>query len=148
MRATGVPQTDADFAEEMAIAAWKDHEWASRRRFQDIMTARPEFLDRKRVVWRLKEALERRSGKRWSVTGGTGTAYGWITVSCPPKERVEFGYMPEARCMELAKLMGLERVHNQGLTIPAGHDFYRLYWARAEFGHSCGLTAEPSSTSR
>ena len=33
-------------------------------------------MDRKETIKRIKTALERRSGKKWSVTGGQGTAWG------------------------------------------------------------------------
>jgi len=35
------------------------------------------------VVKRIKAALQKRSGKQWSVTGGRGTAYGWLQISVP-----------------------------------------------------------------
>lgn len=43
--------------------------------------------DRNAVIARIKSALQRRSGKSWSVTGGRGTAWGWITIDAPPTRR-------------------------------------------------------------
>jgi hypothetical protein len=42
-------------------------------------------MDRDEAIKRIKSALKRRSGKSWSVTGGRGTAWGWISISAPPK---------------------------------------------------------------
>ena len=46
-----------------------------------------EDLSRAAVIARIKRGLESRSGKRWSVTGGTGTAYGWLHIDAPPARR-------------------------------------------------------------
>src|SRR4030065_1969408 len=46
-----------------------------------------EDLSPAAVIARIKRALESRSGKRWSVTGGTGTAYGWLHIDAPPSRR-------------------------------------------------------------
>jgi hypothetical protein len=43
--------------------------------------------DRDEAIQRIKAALKRRSGKVWSVRGGSGTAWGWITVDAPPARR-------------------------------------------------------------
>lgn len=42
---------------------------------------------RDEAIREIKRALEKRSGKRWSVTGGRGTAWGWITIDAPPARR-------------------------------------------------------------
>jgi len=41
-------------------------------------------MNRNEVIKVIKENLKKRSGKSWSVTGGRGTAYGWITIDSPP----------------------------------------------------------------
>lgn len=43
------------------------------------------ILDRNEAIARIKKALKERSGKSWSVTGGRGTAWGWIKIDAPPK---------------------------------------------------------------
>lgn len=43
------------------------------------------MTDRDTAIKAIRTALRRRSGKTWSVKGGRGTAYGWITISAPPK---------------------------------------------------------------
>jgi len=102
-----------------------------------------ESMQRNDVIRALKQALQKRSGKAWSVTGGRGTAYGWITISSPPARRVD-GSMSGPDREELARLLGFDQpVHFQGESIPAGHDFYRLYLHRARYGTTGGLTATP-----
>jgi hypothetical protein len=134
------------------------------------------------------------------VTGGRGTAWGWITIDAPPKRRTwqwvqtdtpvppapgaiyrgvcgvtpchlvrdgaedqikdidgdpwareaietgrplrfdwevegtshPFGHTSPTDRLELAKLLGIEAVHHQGVSIPAGGDFRQEYVERAE----------------
>jgi hypothetical protein len=105
-------------------------------------------LTRDQAILRIRQALKRRSGKAWSVTGGSGTAWAWIRITVPPSSRVCFcpevetdpGHlckygktnMSQAQCAELAQLLGLEVVHNQGVSIPAGNDYRIEYVDRAE----------------
>jgi hypothetical protein len=49
--------------------------------------SRGDDLTRNAVIKRIKAALEKRSGKKWSVTGGRGTAHGWLTIDAPPARR-------------------------------------------------------------
>jgi hypothetical protein len=118
-------------------------------------------LDRDDAIKLIREALKKRSGKAWSVTGGRGTGWGWITIAAPPARRVghklnpEYGdvnvhrtdvpmyvdnvdapkeerwYTSEADCAELAQLLGLEHAHCQGVSIPAASDYRRWYVAAA-----------------
>lgn len=44
-------------------------------------------IDRNEAIKQIRENLKRRSGKTWSVTGDRGTAYGWLKVDVPPKQR-------------------------------------------------------------
>ena len=48
-------------------------------------------MDRSEAIERIRKALKRRSGKTWSVTGGRGTAWGWIHVSAPPARTDRYG---------------------------------------------------------
>ncbi|HET9189822.1 MAG TPA: hypothetical protein VFN69_04540 [Rudaea sp.] len=90
-------------------------------------------FNRNETIARIRTALRKRSGKAWSVTGGRGTAYGWITISAPPARRVQpFDYLSEADGAELAQLLGKDRIHCQGESIPDSHDYYREYVDRAE----------------
>lgn len=107
-------------------------------------------MNRNDVIAAIKDALKRRSGKSWSVTGGRGTAYGWIEINSPPQRRVSgidgdshdpsrpnggHYYMSRADREELAHLLGKDQpIHCQGESIPASHDYYREYLMRA-MGH-------------
>jgi hypothetical protein len=113
-------------------------------------------IDRNDAIRAIRAALKRRSGKPWSVKGDTGTAWGWITIDAPPKRRTARwidngrkdnrgytaydledtgevgGYITPADQAELCALLGLERMHHQGISIPAGNDYRVEYVNRAE----------------
>lgn len=91
-------------------------------------------LSRAAVIKRIKQALKQRSGRQWSVTGGKGTAYGWIYIKAvKPHAMDEWGNMNDADRTLLGKLLGLDKpVHFQGESIPASNDYYREYIDRAE----------------
>lgn len=123
-------------------------------------------MDRNETIKRIRKALKRRSGKTWSVTGGRGTAWGWIRIDAPPKRRTEHtvgnghhgdypenyerkdtgepgGHMTLADRTELAQLLSLDRpVHFQGCNIPAGHDYWQEYIDRAE-GRTPSVVGKP-----
>lgn len=129
-------------------------------RFPTERTAAPAELpapvtDRNEAIAAIRAALRRRSGRAWSVTGGRGTGWGWLTVTAPPArltwhyrlpdgapDRPESyvghdngepgGYMTPTDRAELAALLGLESVHLQGVKIPAAHDYRTEYVDRAE----------------
>ena len=61
-------------------------------------------MDRNETIAALKAALKARSGGNWSVTGGRGTAWGWIRICAPPKRCTEYGTMSAEDCAELARL--------------------------------------------
>lgn len=112
--------------------------------------------DRDATIARIRTALRRRSGKAWSVTGGRGTAWGWIRVDAPPVRRTWFYYLPDGQIdqpgnylehdtgnptghmgpderAELGSLLGLDGpVHHQGHRIPASSDYYTEAVDRAE----------------
>lgn len=89
--------------------------------------------DRNTAIKLIRAALKRRSGKVWSVRGGTGTSWGWITISAPPARRDEFDCMTDADAAELGELLGLGRsAHRQGVDIPASGNHRREYVDRAE----------------
>lgn len=115
--------------------------------------------DRDDTIRRIRTALQRRSGKSWSVTGGRGTSWGWITIDAPPSRRTwssrlkpdaspaklpsdyeEYdtgepnrGCMSPAERKELGELLGLDGpAHHQGVSIAASSDHYREYIDRSE----------------
>lgn len=105
---------------------------------------------RDEAIFEIKRALEKRSGKKWSVTGGKGTAWGWIQIDAPPKRRtwshrLKAGSVadipenyeaydcgkpgcsmsPEDQA-ELASLMGYDkRGCWQGINVPSSSAHYR-----------------------
>ena len=107
------------------------------------------------VIARIRAALLRRSGKAWSVTGGSGSVGGGITIDAPPARRtahwvqragtvgnpgdydlldtgVKGGHLTPADAAELAALLGLAANHFQGQSIAASHEHYIEYIDRAE----------------
>lgn len=92
-------------------------------------------LDRDVAIKVIRNGLRERSGKPWSVTGGRGTAWGWITITAPPARRLEFGYMTDDDRAELGRLLGLDGpVHHQGEMVPAGSVYRDEYTQRATSG--------------
>jgi hypothetical protein len=116
--------------------------------------------NRTETIKRIKTALQRRSGKAWSVTGGRGTARGWLTIDAPPARRtwgcrLKAGAMtdrpedyeacdtgepdrdtsPQDRA-ELCVLLGFDNdgrnVSNQGVSVPSSGDHYAEFIDRAE----------------
>jgi len=112
-------------------------------------------MDRKSVIKQIKADLRRRSGKQWSVTGGRGTAYGWLKIDAPPQRRTAIfrlkegmndlpgnyeeidtgvansGHMTPADREELKALLRLDSIHFQGVDIPASNAHYEEYIDRA-----------------
>ena len=112
-------------------------------------------MDRNETIKEIRDALKRRSGKAWSVTGGKGTAWGWINIDSPPARRTCHavkkagavtdnpedyeekdtgelgGNMTIGDRQELAVLLGKESVHCQGESIPSSRDYYAEYIDRA-----------------
>ena len=88
-------------------------------------------MDRNQVIAEIKTALRKRSGRSWSVTGGRGTSWGWISIHAQPSQRVGYDYLSEQDQAALAQLLGLDSVHHQGISIPAGNDYYQEYLDRA-----------------
>lgn len=124
-----------------------------------------KYWERDEAIREIRAALRRRSGKAWSVTGGRGTAWGWITIEAPPARRT-WGHRlresalndwPESyegydtgepgRSMtpddqkELAGLLGLESVHG-GVGISASNDDYQEHVDRAN-GRVPSVIAKP-----
>ena len=88
-------------------------------------------VDRNDAISLIRAALKRRSCKTWSVTGGRGTAWGWITITATPKRLDTYGGMSDGDATDLAALLGLDYVHHQGVCIAAASDYRREYIARA-----------------
>lgn len=91
-------------------------------------------ITRDEAIARIKAALKARTGKVWSVTGGRGTAWGWITIRAVKRHAAdEWGRLTEEDQTLLAEVLGLDHpVHPQGFDIPASSSFYAEYVDRAE----------------
>lgn len=112
-------------------------------------------MNRDETIARIRTALKKRSSKSWSIKGGRGTAWGWIDIDAPParctyayrlkegdadapENYEEYdtgqpgGHMAPADRQLLATLLGLEKVHIQGISIAASSDYYQEYIDRAE----------------
>jgi hypothetical protein len=91
----------------------------------------PKDLSRANTIRLIREGLKKRSGKDWSVTGGSGTAYGWLKISSPPSRRVN-NYMTDADAKELGRLLGSDKpAHMQGESVAASSAHYTEYIDRA-----------------
>ncbi len=125
-------------------------------------------MERDETIKRIRTALRRRSGKPWSVTGGKGTAWGWLKIDAPPARRTwkirlkadaspaqlpedyeEYdsqqpgGHLSPAERDELGKLLGFDKpVHCQGVDIAASSDYWQEYIDRAE-GRPPSKIAQP-----
>lgn len=90
------------------------------------------MTDRNETIKQIRTNLRSRGLKWVSVTGGRGTAWGWIRISTQPSKGDEYGNMTEEQRAELAEALGLERVHFQGESIPASSAYYEEYIARSK----------------
>lgn len=89
-----------------------------------------DVADRDAVIATIRAELRRRSGKSWSVTGGRGTAWGWITIQAPPARR-QGCYMTDADQAKLAALLGLRNMGPQGVLVPDRKNYRVEYVDRA-----------------
>ena len=98
-----------------------------------MATTEIDYTDRDTAIKAIRAALKERSGKAWSVRGGTGTAWGWIRISAAPKRTDAYGRMTVEDAAELGALLGLDgSAHCQGVSVPASSDYRREYVARAQ----------------
>jgi hypothetical protein len=75
----------------------------------------------------IKAALHKRTRTRFSVTHGTGTAYGWINI-CVAKSSKN----PQADAAELRALLGAENDWRESYSVPASRQYRQEYYARAK----------------
>jgi len=113
---------------EQGIAEDKRQQAAKKAHFDKYP---PAVTDRNETIAKVKAALQKRSKKQWSVTGGKGTGWGWIHISAPPK-RLDGSMMTEADAKELAKLLDLDHVQRQYHSVPASGDHRTEIVDRAE----------------
>ena len=89
-------------------------------------------MTRDEAIKRIRAGLKKRSGKSWSVRGGRGTDYCWISIISPPKRQIRPGVMSPEDHAELRALLDVNRVLDIGVDVPASNDYYKEYVARAE----------------
>jgi hypothetical protein len=90
-----------------------------------------DMMDRNEAIAQIKAALKQRTKMRCSVRGGTGTAWGWITIDVAPSRKID-GKATEEDAAELAQLLGLDHVSRwNGVSVPASTDYRIEYVDRA-----------------
>lgn len=102
---------------------------------------------RNAVMARIKKALRERSGRTWSVTCGRGTACGWLTISVPPSKLTADGYISKDDQAQLAALLGLRSVHQQGVSVASSSAHYVEFIDRAEKAADLAATSRPAFAS-
>jgi hypothetical protein len=88
-------------------------------------------IDRNSTIAAIKASLKARN-MNFSVTGGRGTTWGWITIDLMPATYKAFANDPDAiraASRTMRGYFGLEG--SQYINIPAGNDYYREYMDRA-----------------
>lgn len=93
------------------------------------------MMNRDEAIKTIRAELKRRSGKTWSVTGGRGTAWGWIRITAPPARRVGKyeGVMTEDDQTELAGLLNVPvGFARGGVMVAASQAHYTEYVERAK----------------
>lgn len=94
-------------------------------------TFKRDEWSRNNVIQRIRQALAAR-GFRCSVTGGRGTAWGWITVSLLPSAYKSLTIAERDTALrELNQAFALPRGASE-VSIPASTAHYREYLERAE----------------
>lgn len=88
---------------------------------------------RSAVTKKMRQLLRQRSGKTWSVKGGRGTGWGWLTIDAPPSRITDNWRMTEEDRAELATLLGVESVHCQGVSVSSGSWWHYLKACRGDF---------------
>ena len=80
-------------------------------------------MDRNEAIKTIRKNLtaRRNGGTPFTIRGGRGTAWGWIRIMAAPRA-CPGGWMTDGQCAELATLLGLDRVHPQGVSIMASGD--------------------------
>ena len=90
-----------------------------------------DYFERDDVIRQIKTALESRSGKKWRVTHGRGTASYWLRITAPPK-RCDRGVVSPEDQEELRQLLGEEQIGSQGVSVPDQDGSYQEFIDRAE----------------
>lgn len=88
---------------------------------------------RSAVTKKMRQLLRQRSGKTWSVKGGRGTGWGWLTIDAPPARIGDNWKMTLEDQVELALLLGEKSVHSQGVSVASKDWWHYLKACRGDF---------------
>jgi hypothetical protein len=101
------------------------------------------YLDRNEAIRSIRRGLKARGGN-YSVTGGRGTVWGWITIDLLPS--IKTATPVDDWCGlygELAVMLGFDRSRGYtSFSVAASNEYYREYIDRAE-GRPPAKIAEP-----
>ena len=89
------------------------------------------YVGRNEAIAQIKAAFKAR-GLRYSVTGGRGTARGWITIDLlPAVKRTTSEAESRSLYYKMGKDLGIKRTCYSSESIPASSDYYQEYIDRA-----------------
>lgn len=104
------------------------------------VVASPALTSRNETIAAIKASLKAR-GLRYSVTGGRGTAWGWITVDLMPAQlRSDDELFTKELRIQMNKNFGLQG--GSYISIPSSSAYYREYIDRAA-GREPSVKGEP-----
>ena len=92
---------------------------------------KPEYIGRDEAIAAIKAAFKAR-GLRYSVTGGRGTVWGWITIDLLPSV---YKALDDAGRKEAYRKLAIDLGKEKGWTcetIPASSGYYHEYIDRAK----------------
>jgi hypothetical protein len=100
-------------------------------------------MDRTAVCAAIKRHLKARTGITFSVTGGRGTAWGWLYIAATKQRAADqWGRLTPSDAKVLADALGLRDEYvGDSVSIPAGSDWWTEYLQRAETG-ACTVRGE------
>jgi hypothetical protein len=97
-------------------------------------------VDRDDAIRIIRDALKKRSGKTWSVKGDRGTAWGWITITAPPKRRVAHIPNPDYHCEHAQPCHECPPAYFEGPANDRHGAWYMSETDRHELGELLGLS--------
>jgi hypothetical protein len=98
---------------------------------QNLITGNASDLSRDEIIVAIRKNLRARTGRGWSVKGGRGTSWSWITITAPPARQDRYGCMTDDDAQALADALGLDAAHRQGVSVPGQNDYRQEYLDRS-----------------
>lgn len=100
------------------------------------------YIGRNEAIAQIKAAFKAR-GLRYSVTGGRGTAWGWIRIGLLPSVKKGLSdYQLKIAYNQLGNDLGLGRKCYSSESIPSSSDYYQEYIDRAN-GRTPSIIGQP-----